>query len=295
MAPASPGIPRFLARSAPRRAAAGVLLIGLLGGLFPASLAAHPSDHAQLMVVDARLRAHPDDPALLRLRADLLRLEGEFDAAARALDLAERAAPGDPRQRALRARLNLDRDDPIRALDEANAVIAAVPGDAEGWLLRAECLARRGAHAAAGRALDQAIGRMATPRPDVYLARARAFRAAGNPDRALAGLDAARERWGPLTVLESEAAGIELERGHVDAALARLDGLAGQYERRDAFLARRGDLLQRAGRLPAAMAAWSEALALIDARTPALAGDARDAGALRARLEAAAAVLERGR
>jgi len=254
--------------------------------------AAHPSDRAQIGAVDSLLAVHPDDPALLRWRAELSRLEGDFAAAERALAQAEALAPGDPRQRVLRARLRLDRGLPGQALEDANALVEAHPDDPAGWRLRAESRSRTGAHEAAARDLDGAIGRMGSPEPGLYLFRARETRAAGHEARALEGLEEARRRFGPLVSVEREAIELEMALGRSDAALRRLDALAGQYDRRDAFLLERGDLLYRSGRLPEALASWTEALSIVESRAPQLGRDGRRAAELRARLRSPGAARE---
>jgi tetratricopeptide (TPR) repeat protein len=254
----------------------------------PRSSRAHSDADHQIGHVDSLLSVSPMDAALLRHRAELLRIEGEFQGAMESLDLAERAAPGNAFNRLIRAQVRLDLGDHDAAMIDADAAVLALPDAPDAWRLRAEIHARRGDHARAVEDLDRAIMLQAAPRPEHYLERARQMTALGDDARALEGLDAAAKKYGPLVALEHEAIAIELRMGRADAALARFDRLASTYARPEAVLIERGDLLMRAGRAPAAIAAWTEALSIVEARaTPAPRDDVTAAGA-RARLARAA-------
>jgi len=282
-----------LAQHTGRRAIALLALALLAGAALPAPAAlAHPAGPAQIGAVDSLLRADPGDAALLRRRAELMRLAGNLAGAADALAAAERAAPNDPRNRVIRGRLSLDRGDLHEALDHAGAVLAAHPREPLGWALRAEARARLGAHALAAADLDRAIACSDVPSPELFLERARLRAAAGDERGALASLDGGIARLGPAAALEHEAVAIEARLGRFEAALCRLERLAPRYARRAPLLARRGDLLQRAGRIPEAIAAWSEALLRLESRPILRRDDAALARELRAQLHAAARALQ---
>jgi predicted negative regulator of RcsB-dependent stress response len=70
---------------------------------------------------------------------------------------------------------------------------------------------------------------------------------------------------------------IELDekRGNVDGALARVAAVEAHANRKEAWMARRGDILAEAGRLEEAKAAYRDALETISALPP----RARDNGA----------------
>ena len=78
--------------------------------------------------------------------------------------------------------------------------------------------------------------------------------------RALHSLDEGIVRLGPIVTLELEAIEVELRLNRYDAALARVDRISAQTPRKDSWLARRGAILERAGRLDEAHAAYRAAL-----------------------------------
>jgi tetratricopeptide (TPR) repeat protein len=88
----------------------------------------------------------------------------------------------------------------------------------------------------------------------------------GRRREALGALDAGQARIGPAVSLELAAVDLEVELGSYTAALTRLDRLLGRSAVSPAWVARRGEVLERAGQPAAARAEYARALALIDAR-----------------------------
>jgi tetratricopeptide (TPR) repeat protein len=227
----------------------------------------HEGAHAQIAAVTREIAARPDDGRLYLRRAELQRQHGAFEAA---LDDVGRAEVRDAelgelelvRGRAL-AELG-QRGEAERAFDR---LLARSPDHAAGLRARGALLEARGALAAAERDLERAIAAVERPRPEDYLARARVARARGEASRALAGLDEGLARLGPVVTLELLAIELELELGRHDAALARIARIERQTPRKETWLARRGDVLERAGRRDEARRAWRSALEAI-ARLP---------------------------
>ena len=140
------------------------------------------------------------------------------------------------------------------------------PGSAEGWFLSARALARSGRFSEAVPDYHRAIALSVEPRPEWFVERCHAQLAlTGDPaTEALAGLDEGLAKIGPLPSLQLLAIEIETRRKGFDAALSRLDTLVAASERKETWLARRGDLLQQAGRIADARAAYRSAGAAID-------------------------------
>jgi len=69
--------------------------------------------------------------------------------------------------------------------------------------------------------------------------------------------------------LQLPAIELELRRQNYDGALSRLDLIAAQSERKEAWLVRRGEILKLAGRDEEARAAFNAALVAIDSLPPA--------------------------
>ncbi len=99
----------------------------------------------------------------------------------------------------------------------------------------------------------------ARPSLHLYLERARAQVAAGEPAAALQGLDEGLARLGGAITLELEALALERELGRTDAALARLQRLAGAAQRPEPWLVREGAILEQAGRVAEARQAYRQA------------------------------------
>jgi tetratricopeptide (TPR) repeat protein len=130
----------------------------------------------------------------------------------------------------------------------------------------------------------RAIAGLAMPRPEHVIARRDALLAIGRHAEAVRALDEGMQRVGRVAALELAAVDLEEQLGRYDSALRRLDGLLAAVPRNAAWVARRSELLARAGRDAEARQARRDALAMIDAR-PARGRGARLA-ALRQRLAA---------
>ena len=100
------------------------------------------------------------------------------------------------------------------------------------------------------------------PAPELFIARARALVAAGakHHEEALRGLEEGLALLARPVTLELEALEIELTLKRFDDALARLDRLAAAAPRPEPWLVRRGEILERAGRLADSRRAYTAAL-----------------------------------
>jgi predicted negative regulator of RcsB-dependent stress response len=85
----------------------------------------------------------------------------------------------------------------------------------------------------------------------------------------LRGLDEGINRLGPVVTLQLAAIDLEVGRKNYEAALTRLNQIAAQSERKEAWLVRRGDILKLAGRDDEARAAFNAALLAIESLPPA--------------------------
>ena len=85
---------------------------------------------------------------------------------------------------------------------------------------------------------------------------------------ALRGLDEGIQKLGPLVTLQLFAIDVELKQKNIDGALARLDKVAEKSPRKETWLARRGEILQQAGRPEEARQAFKAALASFQTLPP---------------------------
>jgi len=218
---------------------------------------AHDGLHEQIVALTHEIESRPKDPELYLRRGELYRLHREWD---RSLADLRRAQALEPRREMglAEARLYSDLGWSEWAELALERHLTSVPEDPEALLFLAQLLERRCALEDAVRAYDRALVGLDMPEPDVYLARADALAALGpaGVERALVGLDEALARMGPVFALELRALELEIERGRIEAALARLDALAARSQRQERWLAQRGEILLGAGRPAEALEAF---------------------------------------
>ncbi len=265
-----------------RAAAVAVLLV------LPAEALAHGPVHEQIEAVTRQIEADPANTSLYLKRAELHRVHRDWPAAFKDYDQVSQLEPAHDLVEFYRGRALEEADRAAEAKAALDRFLAKRPADGEALLARARALVKLGERAAAARDFDAALARLARPNPEVYIERARALAADGRADEALRGLDEGIERLGPLVTLELPAIELELAAKRDDAALARVELLAAQSRRKEQCLARRGDILARAGRRAEAKEAFAAALAAIESLKGSQRG-VRATAELEARLRAALA------
>jgi predicted Zn-dependent protease len=239
----------------------GLLLTGMT--LITArSVEAHPESVVERAALDALIAEVPDNADLYLRRAAHREEHREWAAAEADLRRAAQLAPDSPRVQLALARVYLGSDRPREARAPLDAVLARAPRDAEAFVLRARMHSRLGEIAAAHTDYSTAIELLAEPSPGLFLERAAL---PIESTVAIRGLDEGLARLGPAGPLLERALALELRIGRIDSALARLDALAANAERKEAWLKRRGDILAVAGRAAEAREAYAAALAAVRA------------------------------
>lgn len=255
--------------SAIRRTSLGVsVTCGLLLACMVLATTTHahgPLDR-QIESITAEIEGHPFDADLYWRRGELHRLDREWKAASSDYD---RALGLDPEFDAVHlgyALLWMDTNRPAEALSAIDRYLSRRPHHAEALFLRGRALAELGRTTEAVRSMDRAIEESRSPTPEQYIERARvcAFGGIDHLQAALEGLDQGIDRLGPVVSLELYAVDLEQALGRYDAALLRLEDLADQYSRRESLLARRGEILEAAGRDLESQAAYTEALLALE-------------------------------
>lgn len=264
------------ARSRPRRrAASGALRLALLAafllGFPPAAALAHGSAEDALARITGRIREDPDNARLYLLRGEIYRDERAWAAAEADFRRAAQRDPRDPDVALCLGRLFLDASRPADAEAALSRFLAQRPGDPLGHALRARALSALHRRREAAAAYARAIALHPEPPAELYLERADALAAGDEPRlaEALETLDAGLRRLGEVPPLALRAVALELRAGNVDGAVARLDRLAASSPRKDAWLARKARILERAGRGPDARGAYGEVLAALGSLPPA--------------------------
>jgi tetratricopeptide (TPR) repeat protein len=244
-----------------------VFAIAALFALGGEIASAHDGLVKQIAALSAQIAQSPSSPSLYVKRAELYRENGQWNEALADLDRAERIEPAIAISNLVRAHVNLDRRDWQAAVDAATRFISRQPEHADARVVRARAYAQLGRHEPSAADFTSALA--VRPLPDLYIERAKVLAGPGRGalEPALRSLDEGIARLGPIVTLELEAIQLELRLNNYDAALARLDRIAAQAQRKDSWLARRGAILERAGRPDQARAAYRAALDSISSQS----------------------------
>ena len=250
-------------RSPPQRFGSGryarVVLTGLLI-LTRAPLDAHNGITEQIAALTAQIAKSSGSAELLVRRADLYRYQRQWKEALADLDRARQLDAELASVDLARAHVLLDSGRPRAAVDLATRFLTRQPRHADALIVRGRARAQIGLQRDAAvdftRALDL------RPVPDLYIERARTVAGTGTAqiEAALQGLDEGIARLGPIVTLELEAIDLEERLKRYDSALSRLARVSAQAARQESWLARRGAILEQAGRSAEARAAYHAAL-----------------------------------
>lgn len=224
---------------------------------------AHGDVHVQIQAVSREIAAAPS-AALYLKRAELYHAHEEYPLALADYDDAEKLNPALAAIRYARGRTFFHAGMFAPARAQLDAYLEKNSTHAEAFLLRARVLVALKRYPEAVRDFDRNLALLPHPLPECFLERAAALTAAGQKPAALAGLDEALRRCGNLVTLQQAAIALELELGRPEAALARIDRVLADLPRKESWLVRRGEILERAGRPAEARHTFAEALALID-------------------------------
>src|SRR5213592_1501837 len=227
---------------------AWALVILATGHPLPAG--AHPDLIIQIEEVTKQIEQEPNNPELYLKRGELRRAHIEWDAAYADYERAFALAPDMAAIDLARGRLFLDSGWPLSARAALDRFLSHQPNQVEGLILRARALVRLNLRLAAAQDYSRAIRFSPEPGPDLFIERAQVLAAEGSAyfSSALRGLDEGIQKLGPLVTLQLFAIDVELKQKNIDGALARLDKIAEKSPRKETWLARRGEILQQAGR-----------------------------------------------
>ncbi len=252
-----------------------LLVCPLVAWATTASLLAHGDLHEQIEAVTAQIAKEPGNAELLLKRAELHRAHEDWAAALADYDRVDPLAPG----RTSPGRTSLGRGLVLLAQGKAREALApldeclrAAPDHIEALVARGRARVQLREFVGAVADFDRAIELSRVLDPDVFLERARALTADEPPkyDEAARGLAEAIRRVGAVPSLGLALCDIEVQRGRFDDALALIDKLRARSPRQETWLARRGDILLKAGKPGEAADAFRAALAAIHSLPPRL-------------------------
>ena len=230
---------------------------------------AHEGLHEQIVATTAKIKRDPKNASLYLQRGELYRLHRDWTRAGADYDRAARLQPDLKIVELARGKMLFESGRLKRARFSLDRFLSQQPDHHEGLITRARVLAKIGLRRDAITDFTHALAKSAVPDPDLYIERAQVTARDGKGiDEALAGLDEGIKKLGPLVTLQLSAIELEL-RGHkYDAALARIDVITSQSERKETWLVRRGEILKLAGRHGEARAAFNAALDAIASLPP---------------------------
>ena len=244
--------------------------IAVCVALLPSFARAHEGLHEQIAAITTRIKRDPKNASLYLQRGELYRLHRDWARAAADYDRAERLQPALKIVELARGKMLFESGKLQRAKVMLDSFLSQQPGHYDGLIARARVLAKLGARSAAAKDFTRALSMASVPEPELYLERARVLASdAQGISEALHGLDEGIDKLGPLVTLQLAAIDLELRQKNYDAALIRLDQIAAQSERKEAWLVRRGEILKLAGRDEEARAAFNAALVAIESLPPA--------------------------
>jgi predicted Zn-dependent protease len=212
----------------------------------------------------------PGNADLYLSRGDLYRSSQEWDRAQADYDYAYRLNPKLEVVDFLRGRLFVEANWPVSGKVSLDKFLARQSNHVEALVTRARASAKLEDRLAASQDYTRAIQLSPTSPVELYLERAQTLAGKGGEygKEALLGLDEAIQKLGPLVTLELAALEIELAQKQYDGALSRIDAIAARSPRKETWLARKGDILRRAGRQEEARAAYQAALNAMDSLPP---------------------------
>ena len=232
-----------------RRSIRCAVALALLLSAFGAERAeAHGDLHDQIAQVTRQIARSPGDARLYVKRGELHRFHGERTAALSDYDTAARLDPTLAEVDLGRGKTLFEAGRPREARAALGRFLTRRPDHADARLALARVLVRLRLPGEADAEYARATNLVGRPKPDLYFERATALASVARFDAAIRVLDEGIMRLGPLAALEDLGVSVERRRGNYDGALARLDRMSIGKTRREAFLARRGEILAEAGR-----------------------------------------------
>jgi len=236
------------------------LILALLGASAPAW--AHGELSQKIARFSWKLSQDPGDPDLLLSRGELHRLASHWDEALADYAAAGRAQPSlRPVLEACRAQLELDRADPLAALQATDLALPDHPAPGNVLLLRARALELLGRELQAAACYRAGLLSLEDPQPEDVHRTADALRRLPHVGTrlALACVEWGLERLGACATLELEAVELEAAVGRVDDALLRIDRLRLASPRQEGWWIRRGELLEQVQRTDEAIESYRAA------------------------------------
>ncbi len=243
-------------------------LLAVVVAFAPLPALGHGDVHEAIDALTRQIETQPGDAQLRLLRGQLYAADQNWDSAGadfdRALALDGKLVVVDLARGAMLARASR----PAESKAALDRFLNGRPEDAPGLAARARVLVEMSEWQAAADDFARAIAASRQPDPSLYIERSAALVRAGKSPDAIRALDDGVARLGPLVTLLVPAIDLDVRAGRTDSALARI-GLAMQgTPRKERWLSRRGEILEKAGRTGLALESFVAARAALDGVPP---------------------------
>ena len=235
-----------------RALALGVLLLVLAA----ASAFGHGGYHERIAELTAETKKNPSNPMLHFALANLHGQHGDLKLALQNADRVEAIAPGKFLTDLLRGQAWLVAGEFARAKEALDRQLVSHPESAQAWLLRARAQQKMGQDTASLADYREALKRTASPDPDLVQEAAGALAAHGEQKEAAQVLTTGIEKLGKIPSLVLRALDLEIAMKDFDAALRRVEEARQTAPRPEPWMARRAEVLAKAGRIEESRAAW---------------------------------------
>lgn len=240
-----------------------------LPGAIPAARA-HADLILQIEELTKQIAKEPRNLELYFRRGELHRVHQDWPAALADFDHVLTLDPGNQQVDYAKGRLMADANWLLSAKGYLDRFITRHPRHAEAFTTRARIHTRLQLHLASADDYAAAIRLSPEPGPELFIEQAQTL-AGLDPayvPKAIQGLDEGIQRIGPLVTLQLLAIDLELRRTNFNGALERIDAVAQRSPRKETWLARRGEILEKAGRPDDARQAYESALAALATLPP---------------------------
>ncbi len=222
---------------------------------------AHTSIDKKIADLTKLIQQSPNNTKLYLIRGELYRVHREWSKAMADFN----RVTDSPEVNLYIGRLFLESDQPEKAENTLKIFVECKPEHSRARVFHARALLKLNRRIEAVEEYTQAIRLDKTSGPELYIERAKALTDEGdfNLDEALDGLDAGIQELGQLVTLQLFAIDLELKKKRFNDALFRLDKITEKSPRKETYLARRGEILEKAGRMEEGQKAYTETLSAI--------------------------------
>lgn len=220
--------------------------------------------------ISKKIEKQPQNAELYFRRGEFQRSHGQWMMALADFDEARRINPKMIETDLAKGETLFKADQLKAAKLSLDRYLSKKPDHEWGLMIRGKVLMGLGMYQSSAEDFTQAIANGGSLKVDYYFERAQAFLAMNpkNYKEALKGLDEGIQKIGPLVVLETLAIDCEVELKLWESALQRVDLLANQAARKDGWLARKGEILQLAGKNKEAREAYEACLKALESLPP---------------------------